>query len=394
MESAFSALTPAETLVTKRATGRHRFLSLLAAPRFNQGFFMKTKLILLSTVAALSVVAAQQSQAHHHGWYIGLEGGANWAGDNDIAFDFGNPPAPPPTFLTSDFDTGWAALGTVGYAFDNNWRIELEGGYRDNDIDIFAGGPVPVITGDLSQITAMVNFLYDIPLTEKIDLTLGLGAGANFSQFETSLAPATAVIDDEDVSFAFQAIAGLSYELTSRLDLTLTYRYLHSDSPDYSQSFGAPFNTYEFEDLENHTVTVGLRFDLHEDEAPLPPAPPPAPPPAAAPEPQQFIIYFGFNKCNITPEADKVLGEAAAVAKSDGAASVQIVGHTDTVGSDAYNRRLSECRANAAKTNLVDKGVSAGSITTSGRGEGELLVKTGNNVKEPQNRRATIDVNK
>ena len=50
------------------------------------------------------------------------------------------------------------------------------------------------------------------------------------------------------------------------------------------------------------------------------------------------------------------------------------------------------CRANAAKSGLVSKGVPAGSITASGRGESELLVKTGDNVKEPQNRRATIDL--
>ena len=87
------------------------------------------------------------------------------------------------------------------------------------------------------------------------------------------------------------------------------------------------------------------------------------------------------------------MGEAASTAKTVGSASVVIVGHTDTVGSNAYNQKLSQCRANAAKTNLVAKGISAGSISTNGRGEDELLVKTGDGVKEPQNRRATIDLN-
>jgi OOP family OmpA-OmpF porin len=104
-------------------------------------------------------------------------------------------------------------------------------------------------------------------------------------------------------------------------------------------------------------------------------------------------VFFGYNKCNITAEADAVLSEAASAAKSSGSASVRIVGHTDTSGSNAYNQKLSECRANAAKTNLVGKGVSEGSISTSGKGETELMVQTGDGVKEPQNRRATIDLN-
>jgi len=45
------------------------------------------------------------------------------------------------------------------------------------------------------------------------------------------------------------------------------------------------------------------------------------------------------------------------------------------------------------KTNLVGKGIADGSISTSGKGEGELMVQTGDGVKEPQNRRATVDMN-
>jgi outer membrane protein OmpA-like peptidoglycan-associated protein len=107
---------------------------------------------------------------------------------------------------------------------------------------------------------------------------------------------------------------------------------------------------------------------------------------------KNFVIFFGFAKCNITPEADAVLSEAAAAAKDGGGASVRIVGHTDTVGSPSYNQKLSECRAGAAKSNLVSKGVPDGAITTSGKGEGELMVQTADGVKEPQNRRATIDL--
>jgi OmpA-OmpF porin, OOP family len=351
---------------------------------------MKSKAILLGTVAAVSIAAASQSEARNQGWYVGIEGGANWVDDNDglLGINSGLP------FFseTVTYDTGWAVLATVGYAFDNNWRIELEGGYRQNDIDLVS---VPAFFstsgGELNELTVMANVLYDIPLTDRLDLTFGVGAGVDRAEFEP---PAFWGGDDDDWNFAYQGIAGLSYAITDRLDLTLTYRYLHVDEPEFTVP-GGPNPTPEhwaMEDVEKHTVTVGLRYDLYEDEAPLPP--PVAPPPPAPPEvePKQFIVYFGFNKCNITKEADQVLNEAADAAKADGGARVQIVGHTDTVGSDSYNQKLSNCRANAAKSGLVAKGIPGDAISASGRGETELMVKTGDNVKEPQNRRATIDL--
>ena len=105
-----------------------------------------------------------------------------------------------------------------------------------------------------------------------------------------------------------------------------------------------------------------------------------------------IYIFFGFNKCSISQAADSVLSEAASAAKTQGSAQIQIVGHTDTVGSARYNQKLSECRANAAAKNLVGKGIPKGAIHSSGVGESDLLVQTGDGVKEPQNRRAAIDL--
>lgn len=350
---------------------------------------MNSKIALLGTVAALSMIAAGQSQAHHQGWYVGLEGGANWVDDTDFGYTRVNPPALTVTPAGSaDFDTGWAAFATVGYAFEKNWRIELEGGYRSNDADIaLPAGALYPTEAELTEISAMINLIYDVPLAERLDLNVGIGAGADYAKLNDNR-----IVNDADTNFAYQFIAGVTYKLTSRLDLSLTYRFLNVDSPSFSDAAGTRVDTYVFDDVEKHSVSVGLRYDLFEDEAPYvaPPAPPPPAPPTEA---KQFIIYFGFNKCNISPEADTVLAEAASAAKSSGSASIVIVGHTDTVGSNSYNDKLSQCRANAAKTNLVTKGIAAGSISASGRGEGELLVKTGDGVKEPQNRRATIDLN-
>ena len=354
------------------------------------GTFMNSKLALLGTVAALSLFSATQSSAHHQSWYVGIEAGGNYIDSNDFSFDNSNVEVAP-FFSTMDFDTGWAALATIGYGFERNWRVELEAGYRSNDTNTFLVAPTAQRDGSLDEWSLMANVIYDIPLSDKIDLNLGIGAGADRATFDDSR-----TVKDSDVNFAYQAIVGLSYKLSSSLDLTLTYRYLNVDSPSFTDKAAVGIDSYNFEDVQKHTITVGLRYDLDSDEAPvvMTPPPPPPPPPPSVDEPEQFVIFFGYDKCNITNEANAVLGEAASAARTTGAVKISIVGHTDTMGSDAYNRKLSDCRADAARTNLVAKGIAADSISASGHGESELLVKTEDNVKEPQNRRATIDLNK
>ncbi len=114
-------------------------------------------------------------------------------------------------------------------------------------------------------------------------------------------------------------------------------------------------------------------------------------PTAAKPEPvKDFMVFFDWNKANLTPEAQKLIADAAAQAKTTGAKQVHIVGFTDTSGSAAYNMRLSVRRAEAVKAEMVRLGVPANIISVEGRGQTDLLVPTADNVREPQNRRATI----
>ena len=104
------------------------------------------------------------------------------------------------------------------------------------------------------------------------------------------------------------------------------------------------------------------------------------------------MVFFGFNKSNISAEAQQVIADAASTAKEKGAVSILIIGHTDSSGLDSYNEALSLRRAAAVKSALVNLGIEDGKISSTGKGEAELLVQTGDGVKEPQNRRATIDL--
>ena len=320
---------------------------------------------MLGAAAAVVLTGTASAGYERDGWYVGLEGGMVSIPDTELgASDL-------------EFDNGLAAIGTVGYALSNsNWRLEGEIGYRENDGLALQRNIVDV---ELTEWSYFVNAVYDFKFnSERFGFSLGAGLGMDNPRLEDA-----AGNKDSDWVPAVQGIVGATYRLSQHWDLALNYRYLHMADPELKE-----FAVTDVE-LTKHTLTLGFRYGYN--EPPAPPAEPPVviPPPA----PKQFIVFFGWNKCNITAEADAVLSEAAAAAKSSGAASIRVVGHTDTSGSNAYNQKLSECRAGAVKSNLVGKGVSDGSISTSGKGEGELMVQTGDGVKEPQNRRATVDMN-
>ena len=105
-----------------------------------------------------------------------------------------------------------------------------------------------------------------------------------------------------------------------------------------------------------------------------------------------FIVFFDFDQSNLTAEAQQVVAEAVRTAMTSGMVRVVVTGHTDTVGSQAYNQGLSERRATSVENEMVRLGLNANNIQTVGRSFTDPLVPTGPGVREPQNRRAVIDL--
>jgi outer membrane protein OmpA-like peptidoglycan-associated protein len=105
-----------------------------------------------------------------------------------------------------------------------------------------------------------------------------------------------------------------------------------------------------------------------------------------------FIVFFDFDQSNLTAEAQQVVAEAVRTAMTSGMVRVVVTGHTDTVGSQAYNQALSERRATSVENEMVRLGLNANNIETVGRSFTDPLVPTGPGVREPQNRRAVIDL--
>jgi OOP family OmpA-OmpF porin len=353
---------------------------------------MKFRTLLLSTAVALgSAGAAHADVTTPTGWYISLAGGANWIEDGNIDESTLGVPA-----TTNEFswDTGYIVAGAVGYDF-GRWRVEFETAYRDNDADGFCSSGAPPCSSapnaDVWELSQMVNALYDIQVSGRFSASVGAGIGGNFVAFTPDTAGnfdgSAAGLETDDYVLAGQLIAQAAYDLTERWKVYLDYRYTIMEDPELDDP--GDLESFEMEKTE-HSVLIGFRFDLQRDGAPPPPKAE-EPPPAKAPK--QFIVFFGFNKSNLTPEAARVVADAAAAAKEYGSASIIVVGHTDTVGSPRYNNALSMRRSHAVKDGLVSNGIPANAISTAGKGESELMVQTGDSVKEPQNRRATIDLN-
>lgn len=108
---------------------------------------------------------------------------------------------------------------------------------------------------------------------------------------------------------------------------------------------------------------------------------------------KEFIVYFPWDKYFLTPEAQAVVQEAAMYANDGHATAIKVVGHTDLSGSNAYNVRLSERRAKTVADGLVGLGVPQSTLSVDWKGESDPAVATPDGVREPLNRRATIDIN-
>jgi OOP family OmpA-OmpF porin len=116
-------------------------------------------------------------------------------------------------------------------------------------------------------------------------------------------------------------------------------------------------------------------------------------PPVVAPVravPKSYLVFFDFNKSDLTREAQAVVDQAAQGAGPAHVTKLEVTGHTDTVGSDAYNLRLSRRRAEAVAARLEKDGVPSSAIEIVAKGKRDLLVPTADGVKEPQNRRVQI----
>jgi OOP family OmpA-OmpF porin len=104
-------------------------------------------------------------------------------------------------------------------------------------------------------------------------------------------------------------------------------------------------------------------------------------------------VLFDFDKSNVKPEAGAILDRLVAFMNENKDKSVNLSGHTDNVGTEAYNQRLSERRVNSVKDYIVKKGVDAGRVSGQGFGESKPIADNKTREGRAKNRRVEIKVN-
>ena len=218
------------------------------------------------------------------GPYLGLEGGFNWEQSQNLRQD---------RVVTDkiNFDKGWAAGLIGGYSFANGLRPELELDHRSNHLDHdLLGTAYGLDRAD----SAFANLWYDFKapsgLFSVVHPYLGLGVGGVRSYYHNANLGGFPINDDYATELGYQAGAGVGYDVTRHLTLSLDYRHVWTNRGAFPPQIGAPLQIaapIEQRYLAD-TAMLSVRYAFGSPPpapvavAPPPPPPPPAPPAAAA----------------------------------------------------------------------------------------------------------------
>jgi outer membrane protein OmpA-like peptidoglycan-associated protein len=325
------------------------------------------------------------------GIYVNVEGGLNMLQDQTLkSLTIGGVPVAGVSGSKVQSDLGEAALAAVGWGFGNGLRAEVEFAYRYNSLSNVKGpaGVSGAIGGSEQKYGPMVNVVYDFAgFVPAVVPYVGVGAGYQFSDDEVTVGGTT--VSDTRGSFAYQAILGAGLPIQSAPGLTLLAEYRFMGLAG-DRKFSDAGGTATVRDNFNHSFLIGVRYNFGQAPAPAPmAAPAPAPAPAVQPA-RSYLVFFDWDKATLTDRARQIVKEAADNSSHVQYTRIEVNGYTDTSGTPQYNQRLSVRRAQAVAAELVRDGVPRNAISIQGFGETHLLVPTGPNVREPQNRRVEI----
>jgi len=321
-------------------------------------------LLVLAPVAAVAqsdyMPWSASGQSFDNRWYVAPFGSYTWADSNRIAED------------------GWGGGINLGKNLNRWWNLEFSAQYEklDGKNNVFGPWNYP----DYKNWTLGVNALLFF------NRNAGYEANPGFQPFvlvgvggiQDRLSGGSFGGSDSTWSWMADAGAGFLYHFNDRVAMRVDGRYR------WDQNRGDYGNGSSFGDW---VATAGLQIAL--GDKPRPPAPPPAPapvatpaapPPPAAPVTRTFDLsadgMFAFDSSTLTPVGKSRVDNFIKAVRESGltVTSVKIVGHTDPLGSDAYNQKLSVARAKTVGDYLVSQGIAASVITTEGAGESQLKI--------------------
>jgi outer membrane protein OmpA-like peptidoglycan-associated protein len=217
---------------------------------------------------------------------------------------------------------------------------------------------------------------------------------------------------NDDFVPAVQGLAGINFGITENLSVNLGYRYMRTAEYDFEAYVNNEVADVTGE-YEVHETTLGLRWDFGAGVAPTPVVEPQPqvrtktcldgtvvpmnqPCPTAAeegltPADLATVVYFEFDRADLSPAARTLLQRRAEEASDLDIVEIVVSGNTDTSGSDSYNERLSARRAQVVRDALVSYGIDGSKIQIRALGETTLAKPTQDGVKEPLNRRTEVE---
>ena len=352
-------------------------------------------------LVALAVTAGPLAIAQDAGWYGGVSGGRSRANIDDARITS--------TLLGSGFRSvtidednagnGYKIFG--GYQLNKN--LALEGGYFDLGQFGFTATTVPAgtLNGTIKLRGLNLDAVGLLPITEKFS---ALGRiGINYAQARDTFSGTGAVFSangnptkrDTNLKVGL----GLQYAFTESLSVRAELeRYRINDAVGNKgdvdlASIGLVyyFGAKTPPPVARAAEPTRMAYVAPEPRPVIVPPPPvappvavfvPPPPPPAAPAPTKVTLaadsLFEFDKSAVTSSGKQALDKLAADLKSVSYDTVSVVGHTDRIGSQAYNQKLSERRAQAVGSYLVQSGgVPSAKLVTRGASSSDPVTKPG-----------------
>lgn len=169
-----------------------------------------------------------------------------------------------------EFEDGYAVSAFAGWVVDNNFRAEVEVGYRATEMDTVTvvrdgtGGTSPgdvlLVDGSADVGTAMINAFYDIHIGDFGFLPwIGAGVGGAYIDYKFNSPDLAIDASESTVALAYQLMAGVTFPIDEGISMSAGYRFFQTEDFDYTDPTTAEkFTT----DLTQHSVDIGLQVHL------------------------------------------------------------------------------------------------------------------------------------